>query len=94
MTHKQWQRKHIADLVIVREVGLWNAISPRPALFPHEAVALMTGAPEMVVFRAFERAAARGLLEYGVSLRTAWLTDKGKALLASGLSETSTEGTL
>ena len=28
-----------------------------------------------------ERAARRDLVEYGVSLRTGWLTDKGRALL-------------
>jgi len=32
----------------------------------------VTGAPEKVAFRAMERAERRGLIEYGVSLATAW----------------------
>ena len=43
-----------------------------------------TGQPPKVCFRAMERAASRGLIEYGVSLRSGWMTDKGRALLANG----------
>lgn len=49
--------------------------------WPYELLAQRTGQPEKVCYRAMERADAHGLLEYGVSLRTAWLTDKGRALL-------------
>lgn len=48
--------------------------------YPYEALAAETGQPEKVCFRAMERAADRGLIEYGVSLRTGWLTEKGKQL--------------
>lgn len=41
-----------------------------------------TGAPWKVVYSAMERASDRGLIDYGVTLRSGWLTDKGKALLA------------
>lgn len=34
-------------------------------------------APEKVVYAAMERDYDKGLLEYGVSLRTAWVTDEG-----------------
>lgn len=51
--------------------------------WPYEILAAETGECEKVCFRAMERADRRGLLDYGVSLRTAWLTDKGKALVAS-----------
>lgn len=34
-------------------------------------------APAKVIYAAMERAHARGLVEYGVSLRAGWLTDKG-----------------
>lgn len=44
-------------------------------------LARMTGQPLKVCFRAMERAAGRDLIEYGVSLRTGWLTEKGEALL-------------
>jgi hypothetical protein len=49
--------------------------------FPYEALAAETGQPEKVCFRATERAERRGLIEYGVSLRTGWLTATGRALL-------------
>lgn len=41
-----------------------------------------TGQPEKVIFRCLERAVDRGLLDYGVSLRTAWLPEKGEMYLA------------
>lgn len=40
-----------------------------------------TGAPAKVVYRAIERAESRGLIECGISLRSGWLTDKGKELV-------------
>ena len=46
-----------------------------------QALASETGEPEKVCYRAMERADRRGLLDYGVSLRTAWLADKGRAVL-------------
>jgi hypothetical protein len=49
--------------------------------FPYIILQRMTGQPEKVCYRAIERAAARDYIEFGVSLRTGWLTDKGKALL-------------
>lgn len=47
---------------------------------PYERLCAVLGCPQMVVYRAMERAADRGLIEYGVSLRTGWITDKGIAL--------------
>lgn len=49
--------------------------------YPYEILMRITGEPEKVCYRAMERADERGYVEYGVSLRTGWLTDKGKALL-------------
>lgn len=40
-----------------------------------------TGAPYKVAEAAMERACRRGLIDYGVSLRTAWAEPKGLALL-------------
>lgn len=37
--------------------------------------------PAKVCVRALERACERGLIDYGVSLRTAWVTTKGESLL-------------
>jgi len=52
--------------------------------WPYEILADHTGACEKVCYRAMERAAKRGLIEYGVSLRSGWLTAKGHHLLAEG----------
>lgn len=41
----------------------------------------ITGQPEKVCYRALERAEKRGLIEVGVSLNTAWLTESGESLL-------------
>lgn len=49
--------------------------------FPYEALAAQTGQPEKVCYRAMERAERRGLIEVGTSLRTGWLSEKGKELL-------------
>jgi hypothetical protein len=50
--------------------------------WPYNILQRVTGQPEKVCYRAMERASDRGYIEYGVSLRTGWLTDKGKALLS------------
>lgn len=49
--------------------------------FADERLMAATGQCDKVCYRAMERADGRGLVEYGVSLRSGWLTDKGKALL-------------
>ena len=61
-----------------------KGVLPKPASsppWPYETLAARTGQPEKVCYRAMERAERRGLIEYGVSLRTGWLTEAGKALL-------------
>ena len=50
--------------------------------WPYDILAEATGQPQKVCWRAVERAAKRDLIEYGVSLRTGWLTEKGRQLLA------------
>ena len=49
--------------------------------WPYEILMRITGQPFKVCYRAMERAERHGLIEYGVSLRTGWLTEKGKELL-------------
>jgi len=51
--------------------------------WPYELLAQRTGEPEKVCYRAMERAEERGLIDYGVSLRTGWLSEKGEELLAA-----------
>lgn len=49
--------------------------------FPYEILSEETGECEKVCYSAIERAYNREYIEYGVSLRTGWLTEKGKKLL-------------
>jgi hypothetical protein len=57
-----------------------GASEPSPP-FPYETLAAETSEPEKVCYRAMERAERHGLIECGVSLRTGWLTEKGKGLI-------------
>lgn len=49
--------------------------------WPYQLLQQTTGQAEKVCYRAMERAARRDLINYGVSLRSGWLTEKGEALL-------------
>ena len=51
--------------------------------WPEHVLMVRTGLPEKVIYAAMERACDNGLIDYGVSLRSGWLTNKGKALLAT-----------
>ena len=53
--------------------------------WPYTILEGWTGEPFKVCYAAMERAARRGLIDYGVSLRTGWLTDKGRQLLLDAL---------
>lgn len=52
-----------------------------PHMWPHSILMKTTGQPEKVCWRAMERAYDRDYIECGVSLRSGWLTGKGKLLL-------------
>lgn len=56
--------------------------------FADERLRQSTSQPDKVLLSAMERACRRNLVEYGVSLRSGWLTDRGKALLADGVGGT------
>ncbi len=51
--------------------------------FADEFLQEMTGRPHDECYIAMEEAAGRDLIDYGVSLRSGWLTEKGKHLLSS-----------
>jgi len=51
--------------------------------FPYDILMERTGLSFKECYRAMERAARRDLIEYGVSLRTGWLTEKGEALIST-----------
>lgn len=46
-----------------------------------EYIKIATEAPEKIIYAAMDREDRNGNLEWGVSLRTAWLSDKGKLRL-------------
>lgn len=58
-----------------------NPVLWRIAEVPTPEEALSDRFPPKVVLARMEQMVAQDLLEYGVSLRTAWPTDKGLALL-------------
>lgn len=49
--------------------------------YPYIILMRETGECMKVCYAAMERACRHGLIEYGVSLRTGWLTDKGNDLI-------------
>ena len=72
----------ISDADVVQAVAEYQRHTAPP--FPHEILARRFGCAEKVAYRAVERAGRHGLIEYGVSLRTGWLTDAGEGLLQRG----------
>lgn len=49
--------------------------------YPYILLSQETGIPEKVCYSAMQRDYLKGFIEYGVSLRTGWLTEAGKALI-------------
>jgi hypothetical protein len=49
--------------------------------WPYDVLRELTGQHENVCFRAMERAAARGFVNYGTSLRSGWVTESGMRLI-------------
>lgn len=77
--------KDISDLQVLQAYEeMWKQRDSGGALreYPEQILQRVTGQPEKVCYRAMERALGRGYLDYGMWLRGAWITDKGKALLA------------
>jgi hypothetical protein len=71
--------KEISDRQVCEAVAAWKA-DGMP--FADERLFRATGQAQKVCEGALERAYGRGLIECGVSIRSAWLTDAGRALLA------------
>lgn len=72
--------KDISDRQVCEAYRDSRAADPR-MFWPEELLMQRTGQCEKVCFSAMNRADDRGLIEYGVSLRSGWLTDRGMALL-------------
>jgi hypothetical protein len=76
---KRWETKLIDTKTVLAACEKFHEGNDGRA--PWQIIMEETGAPEKVVYAAMEREERKGYLEYGVSLRTAWLTDKGKDFL-------------
>lgn len=83
-------RKHVSDYQVC--LAYWLCSSGRCRLsygkgflvpFPEEVLSIWTKQPQKVCYRAIERAFRRGLIDYGVSLRSGWLTEAGRAILSA-----------
>lgn len=70
-------RKDISDLQVVQ--AYVEAIKLK--VWPYEILEKVTGQPMKVCYAAMERAYERDLIDYGVSLRAGFLTQKGQKLL-------------
>lgn len=80
--------KDITDKQVIEAYGEYHEAKKGRTSFieeefewPYDILHRTTGQPVKVCYRAMERAEERGYIEYGVSLRTGWITDKGKELL-------------
>lgn len=72
--------KDISDLQVCAAVQAFKDCNMEGP-WPYEFLAQETKHPEKVCYRAMERAYKRGYIEYGVSLRSGWLTEKGLQLI-------------
>jgi len=72
-------RKDISDKWVCKAYQVSRFSSPR--IWPEELLHKWSNEPIKVCERAMERALMRGYIDFGVTLRTGWLTDKGLKLL-------------
>jgi hypothetical protein len=76
--------KDISDLEVVEAYVQFKISSSLYGVhdrWPYLILMAWTGECEKVCYRALERAHRRGLIEYGVSLRSGWVTQKGMDLI-------------
>lgn len=72
--------KDVPDKLVCKVVAERDAVpigELRGVGCPLDILADMTGQPRKVCLRAMERSFRHGYLEYGISIRTAWLTEAG-----------------
>jgi hypothetical protein len=69
--------KDISDAQVIRAY----LITKLMGRWPNDILAEMTGECFKVCEQAMERAVRRGYIDYGVSLRTGWVTPKGDWLM-------------
>lgn len=74
--------KHVSDWQVCWAYSIYAEAHEK---WPYELLMELTGQCLKVCCRACERADARGFIDHGTSLRTGWLTEKGRELLATTL---------
>lgn len=77
-------RKDITDLQVClayQQTREYNRGRVTDLIWPEDLLVKWTGQQVKVCYRAMERAADRGYIDCGVSLRAGWLTETGKALV-------------
>jgi len=85
-------RKDISDVLVLRAyvAGEEHYKNNHIVKWPQNILVEWTGQPEKVCIAAMWRAFDRELIEYGISLRSGWLTPKGVKLLADNGEQTPT----
>lgn len=74
------KRRDISDLEVCRAVAQYHKdMSNNP--YPYIYLSNKFNCDEKLAYSACERAYGNGLINFGVSLRTGWLTEKGEKLL-------------
>lgn len=74
--------KDVTDLMVCKAYKQYRDGWP-DSPWPYEILQAETGECFKVCWKAMERACDRDLIEFGVNLRSGWLTEKGLELLAS-----------
>jgi hypothetical protein len=77
-------RKDVTDEMVCRAYALRSKREQYLELWPYDLLMDWTGECYKVCYRAMERAHDRGYIEYGVSLRSGWLSETGKQLIGRG----------
>lgn len=73
--------KDITDSQVCLAFKQYSTHGAREGKYPYHYLMEWTKECEKVCVRAMERAENRGYVDCGVSLRTGWLTEKGKELI-------------
>lgn len=74
-------RKHVPDRLVCETAVEMHFDTDLPRANLIERLMAKTGECEKVCYSAAYRSAGRGLIDYGVSVRQAWVTPEGEALI-------------
>lgn len=74
-------RKHVPDVLVCKAYVVAKANRIVAFEWPYDILHRWTGEPIKVCYRAMERARDHGLINYGTSLRSGWLTEGGIQLI-------------